>query len=1065
MPKDLLLKKVIVIGSGPIIIGQAAEFDYAGTQACKALREEGIEVILLNSNPATIMTDDDVADKVYIQPLNLNSLEYIIERERPDGILAAIGGQTGLNLVTEAYNDGILDKYNVRVLGTSIDAIKKAEDRKSFKNLMSEIGEPVAKSEIVNNIDDAVKFAKEIGFPIVIRPAFTLAGTGGGIAHNEDELKAVVYQGLTASPISQVLLEESLLGDKEIEFEVMRDSNDTAITICSMENIDPVGIHTGDSIVVAPAQTLTDKDYQKLRSASLKIIRALKIEGGCNVQFSLNPETRKYVVIEVNPRVSRSSALASKAAGYPIAKVTAKIAIGLQLHEILNYVTGKTKASFEPTLDYVVVKIPKWPFDKFGYADRKLGTQMKATGEVMAIDRSFESAFLKALVCLEGTVVGFRSEKHEKMSRETLIKKLKIADDGRIYAISAALRKDFSVEELHKLTKIDKWFLYKFQNIIKTERELHTEEFSVDLLKRAESMGFTDEEISSLTGKPKLIIDTLRRAHNIYPVHKIVDTCAAEFEAQTPYYYSTYEEDDENIISNDEKVVVIGSGPVRIGQGIEFDYCSVHAIQGIKENNCESIIINNNPETVSTDFDIADKLYFEPLFIEDVNNVLRQELPKGVILQFGGQTALNLAPKLSKYGIPILGTSVASINVAEDRKRFEMLLSELKIKQPKSTAVTKIEEALKAASKIGYPVLLRPSYVTGGRAMKVVFNDKELIEYMQEAVQISPEYPVAVDQYIEGKEFEVDVVCDKNDILIPGIMEHIERSGIHSGDSFCVYPPQTLSETVINKALDISKKIARALQVIGLMNIQFIAKDNEVYVIEVNPRASRTVPMMSKITKVPMVKLAINIMFSKSLKSQGYGCGLLPTTNLVAVKAPVFSFQKLTDVDIALNAEMKSTGEVLGIDNCYEKALMKAFLASGTPFVEKGKVLVSIRKKDLEENIPIIRKLKTLGFTVITGECNKKFFEKSGINVDLIDKSNYEEIAHQIKSGEIKMIFNLPEKDGNTNAPDFKLRKLSVMYKIPCFTCSDTIREYLKAWEYRLSNPNTDYKTIEEYMK
>lgn len=809
MPKDLTIKKVIVLGSGPIVIGQAAEFDYAGTQACKSLREEGIEVVLLNSNPATIMTDDDVADRVYIQPLNIEALEYIIERERPDGILAAIGGQTGLNLVTEAYKKGILDKYNVRILGTSIEAIQQAEDRESFKNLMLEINEPIARSEILEDVESALKFADKIGYPIVIRPAFTLAGTGGGIAHDEEELKNIMYQGLTASPIGQVLAEESVAGWKEIEYEVMRDSNDTAITICNMENIDPVGIHTGDSIVVAPSQTLSDKDYQKLRSASLKIIRALKIEGGCNVQFALNPQNGEYVVIEVNPRVSRSSALASKAAGYPIAKVTAKIAIGLNLHEIMNYVTGKTMASFEPALDYVVVKIPKWPFDKFGYADRKLGTQMKATGEVMAIDRTFESAFLKALICLEGTVLGFRSKKHEHLSQQDLISKLKVADDERIYAISSALRRNMSVDELHEITKIDKWFLYKFENIINTERQLKTEEFTIELLRKVERMGFTDDEICSLSGKPKFFIDTLRRAHGIYPVHKIVDTCAAEFEAQTPYYYSTYEDEDENIISDKEKVIVIGSGPIRIGQGIEFDYCSVHAIQGIKDNGYDSIIINNNPETVSTDFDIADKLYFEPLFIEDVSNVIRQELPKGVILQFGGQTALNLAPKLLKRGVQILGTSVESINVAEDRKRFEMLLKELKIKQPESTAVTKTEEALKAASKIGYPVLLRPSYVTGGRAMKVVYNDKELISYMREAVQISPEYPVAVDQYIEGKEFEVDMVCDKNDILIPGITEHIERAGVHSGDSFCVYPSQTLSETVINKALNFLRKLQK----------------------------------------------------------------------------------------------------------------------------------------------------------------------------------------------------------------------------------------------------------------
>ena len=1064
MPKDMTIKKVIVIGSGPIVIGQAAEFDYAGTQACKSLREEGIKVVLLNSNPATIMTDDDVADRVYIQPLNTEALEYIIERERPDGILAAIGGQTGLNLVTDAYKKGILSKYNVRILGTSIDAIQKAEDRESFKNLMLEIGEPVAESEILEDTESAVRFAEKIGYPIVIRPAFTLAGTGGGIAYNEEELRQIMYNGLNASPIGQVLAEESVAGWKEIEYEVMRDSNDTAITVCNMENMDPVGIHTGDSIVVAPSQTLTDKDYQKLRTASLKIIRALKIEGGCNVQFAFNPENGEYVVIEVNPRVSRSSALASKAAGYPIAKVTAKIAIGMHLHEIPNYVTGKTMASFEPALDYVVVKIPKWPFDKFNYADRKLGTQMKATGEVMAIDRTFESAFLKALICLECTVLGFRSKKHEHLSLQELTEKLKTADDERIYAISSALRRNMSVDEIHNITKIDKWFLYKLENIINTERQLKTEEFTIDLLKKVESMGFTDDEICSLSGKPKFYIDTLRRAHGIYPVHKTVDTCAAEFEAQTPYYYSTYEEDDENIISDKEKVIVIGSGPIRIGQGIEFDYCSVHAIQGIKDNGYESIIINNNPETVSTDFDIADKLYFEPLFIEDVSNVIRQELPKGVILQFGGQTALNLAPKLLKRGVQILGTSVESINVAEDRKRFEMLLKELKIKQPKSTAVTKTEEALRAASQIGYPVLLRPSYVTGGRAMKVVYNDKELISYMREAVTISPEYPVAVDQYIEGKEFEVDMICDKTDILIPGITEHIERAGVHSGDSFCVYPHRTLSDVVVKKALDFSKKIAKALQVIGLMNIQFIAKGDDVYVIEVNPRASRTVPIMSKVTKDPMVKLAVNIMFSKNLKSQGFGVGLLPKTNLVAVKAPVFSFQKLPDVDVALNAEMKSTGEVLGIDNCYEKALIKAFMAAGTTFPEKGNVLVSVRNKDLEESLSIVKQFTELGFDILVSEKNYKFYADNGITAEVADTNNLKDISSKIKSGEIKILYNLPEKDGNPSAPEFKLRELTAIYKIPCFTCTDTVREYLTAMKYKRQNPVLDYKTIEEYM-
>ena len=1064
MPKNPLINKVIVIGSGPIIIGQAAEFDYAGTQACKALKEEGIKVVLLNSNPATIMTDEDVADRVYLQPLTVEVLEYIIKRERPDGILASIGGQTGLNLVSEAYNKGILEKYGVKILGTSIEAIQNAENRENFKKLMLKIGEPVANSIIADNIKEGAEFAKSIGYPVVIRPAYTLAGTGGGIANNEEELKNIMYRGLEESPIGQVLVEESLTGMKEIEYEVMRDSNDTVITVCNMENIDPVGIHTGDSIVVAPSQTLNDFEYQKLRTASLKIIKALKIEGGCNIQFALNPQNSEYVVVEVNPRVSRSSALASKAAGYPIAKVTAKIAAGFHLHEIINYVTGKTKASFEPALDYVVVKIPKWPFDKFGYANRKLGTQMKATGEVMAIDRTFESALLKALVCLEGNIIGFRSKKHDKMSVDELKEIIKTADDERIYAISSALRKGVSVDEIHILTKIDKWFLYKFENIIKTERELAEKEFSVKLLKKAEKMGFTDDEISYLSDKPKSVIDTLRRAHGIYPVHKIVDTCAAEFEVKTPYYYSTYEEFDENIISDKEKVIVIGSGPIRIGQGIEFDYCSVQAIQGIKENNCESIIINNNPETVSTDFDIADKLYFEPLFIEDVINVIRQELPKGVILQFGGQTALNLAPKLNKYGVHILGTSVGSINIAEDRKCFEILLKELNIKQPKSEAVTTVEEALKSAAKIGYPVLLRPSYVTGGRAMNVVYNDEELIEYMKEAVQISPEYPVAIDEYIEGKEFEIDMVCDKDDILIPGIMEHIEPSGIHSGDSFCVYPHRTLSQTVVDKATEFSKKIAKALRIIGLVNIQFIAKNDDVYVIEVNPRASRTVPIMSKVTKIPMVKTAVNIMFSKTLKSQGYGTGLYPNTNLVAVKAPVFSFKKLPETDVALNTEMKSTGEVLGIDSCYEKALIKAFISAGADFPKKLKVLMVTPEKYIEKTVPIAEKLSSLGIETVTSTENAKFYSSKGINVRKIDINNIPQIISEIKSGELNIIFNIPQKIGNTKTREFKIRALSSQFNIPCFTSAETFTEYLRAWEYKQNNPILDYKTISEYM-
>ncbi|MBQ2644250.1 carbamoyl-phosphate synthase (glutamine-hydrolyzing) large subunit [bacterium] len=1063
MPKDNSIKKVIVIGSGPIIIGQAAEFDYAGTQACKALREENVQVVLLNSNPATIMTDDDIADKVYIQPLNINVLEYIIRRENPDGIIASIGGQTALNLVSEAFEKGILEKYNVKILGTSINAIQQAENREYFKKLMLEIDEPIVESNTFNDIKNALIFAKKIGFPVVIRPAYTLAGTGGGIAYNEQELNDLVYQGLNASPINQIITEKSVAGWKEIEYEVIRDGNDTAIAICNMENIDPCGIHTGDSIVVAPSQTLSDKEYQKLRTASLKIIRALKIEGGCNVQFALNPDNGDYVVIEVNPRVSRSSALASKAAGYPIAKVTAKIALGLQLHEIKNYITGKTKASFEPALDYVVVKIPKWPFDKFGYANRKLGTQMKSTGEVMAIDRSFESAFMKALVGLEESYTGFFNKKFDSIPVEEIENRLFNADDERIYIIFEAFRRKFSVDKIYKITKISKWFLHKFQNIIKLEEKLKKEKLSVKILKQAESMGFTDDKISELTGLDKKDVDILRKTHNIYPIHKFVDTCAGEFEAETPYYYSTYEDEDENIISDKKKVIVIGSGPIRIGQGIEFDYCSVHAIKAIKENYCQAIIINNNPETVSTDFDIADKLYFEPLFIEDVNNVIRQEKPDGIILQFGGQTALNLAPKLLKNDVKILGTTINSINIAEDRDKFKNLIKNLGIKQPESIAVTNIEEALDAGKKLGFPLLLRPSYVTGGRAMKIVSNDTELVEYMKEAVQISPEYPVAIDKYIEGKEFEIDMVCDKSDILIPGIIEHIERSGIHSGDSFCVYPHQTLSDKVVQKAVEYAQKIAKTLEIIGLINIQFITNSDDVYVIEVNPRASRTVPIISKVTKIPLVEIAVNVMFDKTLKSQGYGIGLLPKTNLVAVKAPVFSFQKLPETDVALNVEMKSTGEVLGIDNFYEKALTKAFISAGFNFPDKGNILISVNEKYKIETISIIQRLQKLGFDIEMYKDNSRYYEN--LNIKIINNKDINNIISEIKSGKLKMIFNIPEVNEKTDSFDYKIRKLIGLYPIPCFTCIDTISAYINALEFVRTNNKLDYKTIDEYIK
>lgn len=1064
MPKNTNLKKVMVIGSGPIIIGQAAEFDYAGTQACKALKEENIEVVLVNSNPATIMTDDHMADKVYIQPLNQEALTYIIEKERPDGLLPTLGGQTGLNLAVELKEAGVLDQYNVKLLGTSLEAIQNAEDREKFKELMHSIGEPIPKSNIVCSMEEGLEFAEKIGFPIIVRPAYTLGGTGGGIANNMEELKKILHSGLMHSRIHQVLLEQSVAGWKEIEYEVMRDGNDTCIIICNMENVDPVGIHTGDSIVVAPCQTLRNEEVHMLRSSAIKIIRALKIEGGCNVQFALNPESMEYVVIEVNPRVSRSSALASKAAGYPIAKIAAKIAIGLHLHEIPNYVTGKTKASFEPTIDYVVTKIPKWPFDKFGYADHTLGTQMKATGEVMAIDRTFESSFLKAVISLEGKDTGLRREDLSKKTDEEIEKMLYICDDQRIFVIAEALRRGITIQSINRITKIDPWFLHKINHIIEIEQRLQNEPFTVELLKEAEEMGFTDVEIQALSDQPISILDTLRRAHNIYPVYKMVDTCAGEFESQTPYYYSTYEQEDENIISKKEKIIVIGSGPIRIGQGIEFDYCSVHAVWAIEKAGYQSIIINNNPETVSTDFDTAGKLYFEPLYIEDVYNVIRKEMPKGVIVQFGGQTAINLAPKLLKRGVQILGTSVDSIDVAEDRKLFEQLLKELNIPQPKGCAVTHMDEAVKVAKEIGYPVLVRPSYVIGGRAMQVVYSEAELREYVKEATSLSTEHPILIDQYIEGKEVEVDAISDKEDILIPGIMEHIERTGVHSGDSICVYPPQTLSQKVIDTLVSYTQKIAKALQVVGLMNIQFVVKDEKVYVIEVNPRASRTVPILSKVTKIPMVYVAVKVILGEKLRDQGYGVGLYNKSNLVAVKVPVFSFQKLNNVDVALTPEMKSTGEVLGVDSVYEKALVKAFSGAGYTFPGSGKILVSLRKKDRKEAAELLKSFKEIGFELIGTEGTAKYLAEHGLEVNPISINKLEEIYEMMKNKEITVVINTPTLGKNPNKNGFKIRTTAEQMKVPCFTSLDTAKAYLLALKtYNKKEPFT-YETLDYYM-
>ncbi len=1064
MPRDTSIKKVMVIGSGPIIIGQAAEFDYAGTQACKSLKEEGLEVVLVNSNPATIMTDDNIADHVYIQPLTLQALTWIIDKERPDGLLATLGGQTGLNMAVELSEAGVLEKYEVRLLGTSLAAIDQAEDRESFRQLMHDINEPVPQSEIVNTIEEGMKAAEVIGYPVIVRPAFTMGGLGGGIAERAEDLEEFLHTGLMHSRINQVLLERSVAGWKEVEYEVMRDKNDTAIIICNMENFDPVGVHTGDSIVVAPSQTLSDQEYHMLRTASLKIIKALKIEGGCNVQLALNPKSKEYIVIEVNPRVSRSSALASKAAGYPIAKIAAKIAVGLNLHEIPNAVTKKTKASFEPALDYVVTKIPTWPFDKFDYADRTLGTQMKATGEVMAIDRTFESSLLKAIICLEGKETGLRKQHLMVAEKSTIREMLHQVDDQRIFVIAEALRKGISVDDIHDITFVDVWFLEKIHNIIKVEQQLSGAIIDGELLHKAERMGFTDIEIQALTGKDFRIIDAVRRAHGIYPVYKMVDTCAAEFESITPYYYSTFEEEDENIISKKEKIIVIGSGPIRIGQGIEFDYCSVHAVWAIQELGYESIIINNNPETVSTDFDISDKLYFEPLFIEDVMNVIREEMPKGVIVQYGGQTAINLAPKLVSRGVQVLGTSVDSIDCAEDRRRFERLLRELNIPQPEGMAITTIDEALVSAETIGYPVLVRPSYVIGGRAMMVVYNDEELISYVKEAAALSDDQPILIDQYIEGTEVEVDAIADGKDILVPGIMEHLERTGIHSGDSYCVYPPQNLSEEVIEKIMTYTKQLALALRVVGLMNIQFVVKDEQVYIIEVNPRASRTVPIMSKVTKVPMVKLAMEVILGERLAEMPYGTGLYKSTNLIAVKAPVFSFVKLAGVDAALSPEMKSTGEVLGVDTTYEKALLKAFMGAGYTFDQTGKVLFSVADKNKVESVQYARDFIKRGYELIATEGTASYLKDHGIEVETIEIDDTEGLRGFMKDGGISIIVNTPTKGKDVTRSGYKLRNLAEHLGMPSFSCFDTIKGWLLAYDTSKSADELTFEVIDKYM-
>jgi len=1065
MPKRDDINKVLVIGSGPIIIGQAAEFDYSGTQACKALKEEGIEVVLVNSNPATIMTDLETADKIYIEPITLDFLKKIIRKEKPDGILPALGGQTGLNMAVQLANDGILDEMGIELLGTSLESIKKAEDRELFKLTMQEIGEKVPLSTIVNTLDDAIAFAEEVGFPIIIRPAYTLGGTGGGIANNMDEFKYICGKGLKLSMIHQVLLEQSVAGWKEIEYEVMRDGADNCIIICNMENVDPVGVHTGDSIVVAPTQTLSDVECQILRSASIRIIRALEIKGGCNIQFALNPNSFEYVVIEVNPRVSRSSALASKATGYPIARVTAKIAIGLNLDEIKNSVTQNTYACFEPSIDYVVAKVPRWPFDKFASADRHLGTQMKATGEVMAIGRTFEEALLKAIDSLDIKLnyqLGLKLFDNKTVPE--LLESIKNPSDERIFAIFKALQKGVSALEIVNITKIDMFFVKKLENIVKLADEIMNAGIAwldYDLYLRAKKIGFGDSYIANLVNVPLERILELKRKYPVKPVYKMVDTCAGEFEAVTPYYYSTYEEKDEVKVSDNKKVFVIGSGPIRIGQGIEFDYCSVHSVRTLRELGIESIIINNNPETVSTDFDTSDKLYFEPLTKECVLDIIEKEKPLGVIVQFGGQTAINLAATLHAEGVKILGTSVENIDIAEDRDKFLKLLQELDIPIPPGGTVFSFEEAKQVANEIGYPVLVRPSYVLGGRAMEIVYNEKMLEEYMSLAVDISAKHPILIDKYVIGKEVEVDGICDGNDVLIPGIMEHVERAGVHSGDSIAIYPPRTLDSKTKETIVKYTEKIGKALNIVGLFNIQFVLdQDSKVYVIEVNPRASRTVPVLSKVTGIPMVNVATRIIMGETLASLGYKPGLAKESEYVAVKAPVFSFSKLTTVDTFLGPEMKSTGEVMGVDKDYYCALYKALIASGLNIPSSGNVLLSVADRDKEKCVNIARKLLDLGFSLMATEDTYHYLSNAGIESEFVSS---ESVLDYIKRDKVTFIINTPTKGKIPSRMGFMLRRTAMEYSIPCITSLDTTNAVLEVLEHSIDKMDMNIYSLDEY--
>ena len=1050
MPRRNDIHKVLVIGSGPIIIGQAAEFDYAGTQACQALQEEGIVVVLVNSNPATIMTDTNIADIVYIEPLKAEVIKNIIRLEKPDSILPTLGGQTGLNLAMELAESGFLEEQGVKLLGTSTEAIKMAEDRQDFKDTMERIGEPCIASKVVTNIEDAIAFANELGYPVIVRPAYTLGGTGGGIVNNESELREIGGHGLRLSRVHQVLIENCISGWKEIEYEVMRDSKGNVISVCNMENIDPVGVHTGDSIVVAPSQTLADKEYQMLRTSALKIISELGIQGGCNVQYALHPTSFEYAVIEVNPRVSRSSALASKATGYPIAKVATKIAIGYGLEEIKNAITGKTYACFEPTLDYVVVKIPKWPFDKFVKAKRTLGTQMKATGEVMAISSSFEAALMKAIRSLELGIFTLEQDIYKKFDTNEIVKKLQDVNDERIFVIAEAIRRSVTLEVIHEITKIDYFFLCKIKELVLMEEKLKSIEpgqLSKDVLKKAKKMGFTDGIIAKFTGVSKDEITALRKKQGIIATFKMVDTCAAEFEAETPYYYSTYDNYSEVKKSNKEKVLVLGSGPIRIGQGIEFDYCSVHSVWALKEMGYETIIANNNPETVSTDFDTADRLYFEPLTPEDVANIVEAENPKGAIVQFGGQTAIKLTKSLDEMGVKIFGTEPKNVDAAEDREKFDEILEQTGIPRPQGRTIFTLEEALVVANELGYPVLVRPSYVLGGQGMEIAYHDSDVVEFMEIINRTVQEHPILVDKYMMGKEIEVDAICDGENILIPGIMEHLERAGVHSGDSISVYPSQTLSNKVKEVIVDYTERLAKALNVIGLVNVQYVLYNNKLYVIEVNPRSSRTVPYISKVTGIPMVNIATKIMMGKKLSDFKYGTGLYKEPKYVSVKVPVFSFEKLHDVDTTLGPEMKSTGEVLGIADNFPEALFKGIIASGIKLPQKGDgILMTVRDSDKLELVKIAEEFEKLGFTLYATGKTAHTLNNHGIATNAVKKldEGSPNILDLIQSRKFGLIINTPTKGRKPDRDGFKIRRKAVEMSIPCLTSLDTASAIIK---------------------